>query len=69
MANILKVIGKNLRHYREQGGLTVDDISYTSKVGRSTIYRVEQGLINCRISTLDRLAKALGIEVWKLFKE
>jgi len=49
-----------LRYYREQLGLSQDDLAHKARVGRSTVGRGEQGG-NVRPSSLRRLAKALRV--------
>lgn len=68
MAEVNKKVGKNLAKARLDSKLTIDDISYHSGVSRSSIYRIERGLLDSRISTIKRLADVLKVDMEKLFK-
>lgn len=45
---------------RARQGLTIDELSKRSGVGRSTISRIEKGETEARIDTLAKIAKGLG---------
>jgi transcriptional regulator with XRE-family HTH domain len=54
--------GENLRALREQGGLSMGEVSRRSGVSRSEISRLEAGLREPRLTTIVQLARALDIE-------
>jgi len=65
----MKNLSYKLKIERARAGMTVDDLSKTSKVGRQTISRIENGIAEPRISTLGRIAKALNIDVEEFIEE
>ncbi len=60
-------IGKRIRALREAKGLSQGDIEKSSGLLRSYISRVEGGYTAPSLSTLERFAKALGVEPYQLF--
>jgi transcriptional regulator with XRE-family HTH domain len=60
-------IGENVKAWRHQRGLSQWDLADKSGVGYATIARVELGLVDPRLSTLERLAEALDIDVVDFF--
>jgi transcriptional regulator with XRE-family HTH domain len=60
--------GKNLRKVRKSKGYTQEELANDIGVEISQISRIERGVINTSISTVNVLAKALKIEVSELFK-
>lgn len=59
-------IGKRLRMLREAKGLSQGDIERRSGLLRSYISRVEGGYTAPSLSTLEKFAKALGMESYQL---
>jgi transcriptional regulator with XRE-family HTH domain len=59
-------IGKRLRELREARGLSQGYIEKRSGLLRSYISRVEGGYTAPSLATLERFAKALGVEVYQL---
>lgn len=51
---------------RARAGMTIDELSRKSKVGRQTISRIEKGSTVPRSSTLGKIASALNVDVEKL---
>lgn len=61
-------IGKRLKTVREKKGVSQYHLADLSKVPRNTIIRIEHGEVDPRISTLRRIAKALGVGVSEFLK-
>jgi transcriptional regulator with XRE-family HTH domain len=59
-------IAKRLRELRESKGLSQGDIERRSGLLRSYISRVEGGYTAPSLSTLEKFAKALGVEPYQL---
>lgn len=59
-------IAKRLRELREAKGLSQGDIERRSGLLRSYISRVEGGYTAPSVSTLEKFAKALGVEPYQL---
>ena len=64
--NTLMDIAKRLREFRESKGLSQGDIERRSGLLRSYISRVEGGYTAPSLSTLEKFAKALGVETYQL---
>ena len=59
-------IGARIRSLREARGLSQGDIERSSGLLRSYISRVEGGYTAPSLATLDKFAKALGLECYQL---
>lgn len=55
-----------LRQARERALLTQEQLAQRAGVAKSTVNRIEQGLQEARISTVRRLAEALGVTAAEL---
>ncbi|PKN68392.1 MAG: transcriptional regulator [Deltaproteobacteria bacterium HGW-Deltaproteobacteria-12] len=53
-------IGVILRQAREEAGLTQDELARRLKTQKTAISRIENHAEDIKLSTLDRVAKALG---------
>ena len=66
----LSTIAKNIRLLRKEKGFSQDRLSKEAEVAYNTIVKIESGEnTNPTIDTLERIAKALGVSIEKLFKE
>jgi transcriptional regulator with XRE-family HTH domain len=65
---MLRKLG-NLQRIRSERSLTVEQLSKTSGVPRSTIVELEEGTRKAQEVTVDRLAEALGVEPGELANE
>lgn len=66
----LSTIAKNIRLLRKEKGFSQDRLSKEAEVAYNTIVKIESGENpNPTIDTLERIAKALGVSIEKLFKE
>ncbi|MER6947131.1 XRE family transcriptional regulator [Nonomuraea sp. NPDC000554] len=62
-ATITQAIANNVRAQRSHRGLTLDALAARSGVSRGMLVQIEQGRTNPSISTLTRIASALGVTV------
>lgn len=60
-------LGRNLRHFREQAGLTQVELAFDAEVERSRISKIERGHINPSLLTLATLCYCLKITLPALF--
>lgn len=58
----MKAFGDNLRMIRKRQGLTQEVLAHEAKIAFSSVARIEAGSINTTISTVARLAEALGVD-------
>lgn len=66
----LSTIAKNIRLLRKEKGFSQDRLSKEAGVAYNTIIKIESGENpNPTVDTLERIAKALGVSIEKLFKE
>lgn len=63
---ITQAIANNVRAQRAHRGLTLDALAARSKVSRGMLVQVEQGRTNPSVTTLTRIASALGVTVARL---
>jgi XRE family transcriptional regulator, fatty acid utilization regulator len=54
-------LGRNLRHARNQLGLTQEEVAERSGVHATEVSRIEGGKRDPKVSTVERLAKAVGV--------
>lgn len=66
----LSTIAKNIRKYRKEKNFSQDRLSKEAEVAYNTIVKIESGENpNPTVNTLERIAKALGVSIEKLFKK
>ena len=58
----------NLKRIRESLALSRRELAARSDVNESTIYRAEHGMTNLRPSTIQKLARVLGIPATEITK-
>ena len=58
---------QRIRELREERGLTQVRLAVDADMNPATLNRIEQGKANPNLKTLERLARALGVEVVDLF--
>ncbi len=64
--NIIKLVGENVKYYRNLKGITQSELAYSADFEISQISRIERGVINTSISQLYTISLVLEIDV-KLF--
>jgi len=63
---IYKIIGKNIRYFREKNGKTQQEIADICDFEKSTLSRIEAGRTNITIKNLYKLSVALGVRIMDL---
>ena len=68
---LYRVIGANIKHYREQRKLTQIQLAEQAKISISYLSKIEATGCNksLSISVLNQIANVLGIEISEFFKE
>jgi len=56
-----------LRHWREKRGYSMRELARRAKVGFVTISRIENGHISPTVAMLEKLGRALAIDVREFF--
>lgn len=59
--NVTLVVGARLRHGREHAGLSQEKLGEVAGLDRSYVSLVERGMVNPTVTTVVRLATAIGI--------
>ena len=65
---ILSALGRNVRHLREERGLTQEKLAERASLDPTYISGIERGVRNPGIKNVARLAKALGYTTGELCK-
>lgn len=65
--DIRKRIGWNLKRLRSERNITQEDFATDSRLDRGYISGVERGVRNPSVLVLERIAKALHVDVIELF--
>lgn len=68
MKNESEKLGSNLKRIRTEKGISQGDIGRELKVSRGFISTIENGKTNPTLSTITKLAKALGVSSDELLK-
>lgn len=63
------VFGGNVRRYRQELGISQEQLAVSAGVDRKTINRVEQGVHSVRLDNVWLIADALEVDVRDLFDE
>lgn len=67
--DILKVFGTNLRRYREEKNISQEKFAEMAGLHRTYISDVERFQRSISLNNVQKIADALRIETYKLFKE
>lgn len=70
-ADLYRIIGLNIKHYREYSNLTQVQLAEKAKISISYLSKIEAFGCNksLSISVLNQIANALNIEIIEFFKE
>jgi len=69
MSKTISTIAKNIKKRRKEKGLSQDKLSRLADVSHATIIKIESGGIQSpTINTVQKIAKALGVDVNDLIK-
>lgn len=67
MANIIKKFGDNIRKIRNQKNLSQERLAFKAGLHRTYISDIERGARNVSLKNIEKIAKALGIDIKDLF--
>ena len=62
----LRAFGKHLRRLRERKGLSQEKLAWAAGSYQSTVWRIEQGLADPKLSSLIAIAKAMNTKLSEL---
>jgi len=64
----LKAFGEHLRKLRKKQGMTMMELAFEADIEYSQVAKIERGLVNTTISTVQLLAQALKVKAADLFQ-
>lgn len=67
MSNINKEVGFRIREVRQERGLSQEKLAALADLHRAYIGQIERGEKNIGLKNLEKIAKALGVNVKDLF--
>lgn len=67
--NIREVLADNLRRYRQERGLSQEELAHRAEIDRTYISALERCVYAASIDVVDRLATALGVEAADLLRK
>lgn len=67
MSELKKLLGKRIREIRIAKNLTQEDLSELTEIGASSISKIESGYFHPTDDNLEKIAKALNVEPYKLY--
>ena len=69
METIHQTIAKNILTFRKDTGFSQLALAASAEIALKTLHVLEHANANCRLSTLDKMAEALGVPVARLLEE
>lgn len=67
MSELKKLLGKRIREIRTARDLTQEQLSDLTDIGASSISKIESGHFHPTDENLEKIAKALNVEPYKLY--
>ncbi|MDR1113957.1 MAG: helix-turn-helix domain-containing protein [Candidatus Margulisbacteria bacterium] len=61
-------LGRKITKLREASGISQERFAYENDIAKSTVARIEQGVVDARISNLERIAKGLEVSLPELLR-
>lgn len=68
-SDLICKLGKNIAYYRKDAGLSQEELAYKVDIMPATLSRIECGATDTSISTLEKIANALKVDISTLFEE
>jgi len=66
--DFIQQFGKNLRKIRKEKKMSQEDLAISADTSRSQVARIERGIINPTITTVNKFAEALQVNIQSLFQ-
>ena len=67
MSELKKLLGKRIREIRISKNLTQEELSELTDIGASSISKIESGHFHPTDENLEKIARALNVEPYKLY--
>jgi transcriptional regulator with XRE-family HTH domain len=65
----LAALSRNVKSARDAAGLTQDDAAHAAEMQPAVYSRIERGEVDPRLSSLVKIARALGVTVSDLLRD
>ena len=65
----IEILANNVRKYRTQQGMTMENLANLAGIEYSQVSRIERGVINTSVSVIFAIAKALDVEPSKFLEK
>lgn len=65
---VLVIFGNRVREFRKSQGLSQEGLSYKANLHRTYIGMIERAEKNITLLNIEKIAKALGVEIIELLK-
>ncbi len=69
MSDETESLGSSIRRARKRRGLTIQQVADTSQLSISFISQVERGLVSPSVNSLQKISRALGIQIGGFFED
>jgi transcriptional regulator with XRE-family HTH domain len=66
--DFIQQFGKNLRKIRKDRNVSQETLAINADTSRSQVARIERGIVNPTITTVNKFAEALQIDIQCLFQ-
>ena len=65
---IQKKLGKNIKKFRKKRKISLNLLAYENDINKSTLSRVENGLVDPKLTTVYKIAQSLDVTIDDLLK-
>jgi transcriptional regulator with XRE-family HTH domain len=62
-------LGRAIRRLRSEAGVSQEKLADKARLHRTTMSEIERGISNVSVDIAERIAKALGVSLSRLFEE
>jgi len=67
--NVLIKIGENFKKFREMTGKSLTKFAYDNDLDKALLSRLENGLANPTVKSLEKISNALNVKIEELFMD
>jgi len=66
--NYRQIIGMNIKQVRKAKKMTIEQLAFSAEVSKTGLCYIERGVSDPRLSTLEKIAEGLNIELLALLE-
>lgn len=66
---ILRTLGKQLKKLREEKNISLNSLAFNNDITSATLSRIENGLVDAKLTTLLKISAALEVSLHEILKE